>query len=87
VVFYCLDIGNDFQFIDAMKISEYVTAKGSNTDELDKEVERLLELDYEPYGNPYTISASYVCQAMVKSEASTDLPPAVTMRKGNVSGY
>ena len=55
-----------------MQIHEYKTAAGDNLPELDKNVNKLIEAGFQPFGSPYYIGKTEgnvdapICQAMVK---------------------
>lgn len=60
-----------------MKIVEYKTVTADNWTALDKEVNRLLSLGYQLYGNPY-FGDSTLAQAMIKGGMREPVPPVET---------
>ncbi len=55
-----------------MKFTEYKTAKGDSADSLDKAVNDLIAVGFQPYEKPYVIGSGvtilWICQAMVRAE-------------------
>jgi len=55
-----------------MKITEYKTAKGDSADSLDKAVNDLISVGFQPYERPYVIANGievlWICQAMFRPE-------------------
>jgi hypothetical protein len=55
-----------------MKITEYKTAKADSADSLDKAVNALIAVGFQPYEEPYVIGSGleilWICQAMVRPE-------------------
>lgn len=60
-----------------MKVTKYFTATGSNSDDLDRSVNSMIQKGYQPYGSPYDIEDGPIAQAMVKVEEPSMAAPGV----------
>lgn len=60
-----------------MKATKYFTATGSNSDDLDRSVNSMIQKGYQPYGSPYDIEDGPIAQAMVKVEEPSMAAPGV----------
>ncbi len=57
-----------------MKVTKYFTATGSNSDDLDRSVNSMIQKGYQPYGSPYDIEDGPIAQALVKVEEPVPPP-------------
>ena len=55
-----------------MKITEYKTAKADSADSLDKAVNAMIAVGFQPYEKPYVVGSGveilWICQAMVRAK-------------------
>ena len=51
-----------------MKVTKYFTATGTNTEDLDKAVNSMIQKGYQPFGNAYDVEDGPICQTMVRVE-------------------